>query len=143
MLVTFLEDLKESLFNHSNYSHPSLEIVAYLFLSLKGRQSFILWSVLCSFHWLYHCCHSLSLIAICCHSLPLVLLLVVTLYHLLHHSLSLVVIRCHSLYHSLSLVVIRCHSLSLDVPLVCLFINDIIFVEQRLKFSHFEGSVIP
>ena len=37
--------------------------------------------------------------------------------------------RCHSLYHSYSLleslVVIRCHSLSLDVPLVCLFINDI------------------
>ena len=37
--------------------------------------------------------------------------------------------RCHSSYHSyslvVSLVVIRCHSLSLDVPLVCLFINDI------------------
>ena len=129
MLVTFLEDLKESLFNHPNYSHPFLEVVAYLFLSLKGRQSSILLSVLYRFHWLYHCCHSLSLIAICCHSLSLVLLLVVTLYHLLHHSLSLVVIRCHSL--------------SLDVPLVSLFINDIIFVEQRLKFSHFEGSVIP
>ena len=36
------------------------------------------------------------------------------------HSLSLVVTLCHSL----SLVVIRCHSLSLDVPFVCLFIND-------------------
>ena len=49
------------------------------------------------------------------------------------HSLSFVVTRCHSLYHSLSLVVIRCHSfttrchsLSLDVPLVCLFLNDLI-----------------
>ena len=41
------------------------------------------------------------------------------------HSLSLVVIRCHLLYHSMSLVVIRCHLLSLDVPLVCLFINDL------------------
>ena len=139
----------------------------YLFFSLKARQSSILWSVLCRFHTLYHCCHLLSLIAICCHSLSLVVLLTATLCHLLfhstrchslsfvitcchslslvvtrchslslvvplvvirchslYHSLSLVVIRCHSLYHSLSLVVIRCHSLSLDVPLVCLFIND-------------------
>ena len=108
MLITFLEDLKESLFNHSNCSHPSLEVVVYLFLSLKGRQSFILWSVLCRFHWLYHCCHSLSLIAICCHSLSFVVLFVITLYHLLHQSLSFVVILCHPLYHSSSL----------DVPLV-------------------------
>ena len=107
----------------------------YLFLSLKWWQSFILWSVLCRFHSLYHCSHSLSLFAICRRSLPLI----VTLCHLLYHSLSLVVIHCdllsfvvtrytncsHSLYHSLPLVVIRCHSLSLDVPLVCLFINDL------------------
>ena len=61
-----------------------------------------------------------------CHSLPLVVTL--------RHSLSLAVICCatrsHSLYNSLSLVAIRCqslyHSLSLDVPLVCLFINDLI-----------------
>ena len=146
---------KDYLFNHSNCSHPSLEVVLYLFLSLKGRQSSILWSVLCRFHWLYHCCHSLSLIAICCHSLLLVLL-VLTLYHLLHHSLSLVVIRCCSSYHSLSfvvtrfttrchslslvvpLVVIRCHSLSLDVPLVCLFINDPGKIQINLyKFTNY------
>ena len=106
----------------------------YLFLWLKGRQWSILRSVLYRFHWLYHCCHSLPLIAICCHSLSLVVLLVVTLCHLLHpslsflvtrcHSLSLVVFRCHSLYHSMSLGVSRCHSLSLYVPLICLFIND-------------------
>ena len=94
----------------------------HLFLSLKGWQSFILWSVLCRFHSLYHCCHSLSLIAIYCHLLSLVVSLAVTLCHSLHHSLSFVVIRCHSLYHSLSLVVIRCpslyHSLSLVVPIV-------------------------
>ena len=118
MLITFLEDLKESLFNHSNCSHPSLEVVVYLFLSLKGWQSSILWSELCRFHSLYHYCHSLSLIAICSHSLSLVLSLVVTLCHSLYHSLSLVVIRCHSLsfvvtrcntrFHSLSLVVTRC-----------------------------------
>ena len=116
----------------------------YLFLSLKGWQSSILWSVLCRFHSLSHCCHSLSLIAIYCHSLSLVVSLVVILCHSLYHSLSLIVIRCHSLsfvvtrchslslviirchslYHSLSLVVICCHSLSLDVPLLCLFIND-------------------
>ena len=90
----------------------------YLFFPLKGRKPSILCSVMRCFHWLYHCCHSLSLIAICCHSLSLVALLGVTRCHWL----SLVVIRCHSLYHSLSLVVpldvTRCHSLSLVVPIV-------------------------
>ena len=123
----------------------------YLLLSLKGWQSSILWSVLCRFHSLYHCCHSLSLIAICCHVLSFVVSLAVTLCHSLYHSLSLVVIRCHSLYHSLSfvvtrcttrchslyhslsLVVIRCPSLSLDVPLVCLFINNQIFRSGHLQ----------
>ena len=130
------------LFNHSNCSNPSLEVVVYLFWSMKARQSSILWSVLCRFHSLYHCCHLLSLTAFCCHLLSLVVLLAVTLCacfhvlsfvvircHSLYHPLSLVVIRCHLLYYSLSLVVIYCHSLSLDVPLVCLFIND------RLKIS--------
>ena len=50
----------------------------------------------------------LSLIAICFHSLSLVLLLLVTLCHLLHHSLSLVVIRCHSFSFIVALVVTRC-----------------------------------
>ena len=36
------------------------------------------------------------------------------------HSLSLIFICCHSL----SFLVTHCHSLSLDVPLVCLYIND-------------------
>ena len=54
--------------------------------------------------------HSLSLIVTHCHSLSL------AVTHCTTH--------CHSLYHLLSFVVIRCHSLSLDVPLVCLFIND-------------------
>ena len=96
--------MKVCLFNHSNCNHPSLEVVVYLFLSSKRRQSSILWSVLCLFHSLYHCCHSLSLIAIFCHSL--------------YHSLSLFVIRCTIHCHSLSFVVTRCHSLSLVVPLV-------------------------
>ena len=81
-------------------------------------------------------CHLLSLVATrCttrCHSLSLVVPLAVTRYTTFCHSLSLAVTscttRCHSLYHSLSFVVsrctTRCHSLSLDVPLVCLFIND-------------------
>ena len=85
---------------------PSLKVVVYLFLSLKAQQSSILWSVLYHFHLLYHCCHSLSLIAICCHSLYHSSLVVICC-HLLYH--------CHSLYHSLSLVNIRCHSLSLVV----------------------------
>ena len=52
-------------------------------------------------------------------------LLVVPLFVTRCHSLSFAVIRCHSLYHSSSFVVILCHWLSLDVPLVCLFINDV------------------
>ena len=69
------------------------------------------------------------------------------------HSLSLVATRCYSLYHSLSLavplVVIRCHLLpfvvipcttsrrllSLDVPLVCLFINDPRIVVKFLEIT--------
>ena len=90
----------------------------YLFLSLKWRQSSILWSVLYRFHWLYYCCYSLSLIAICCHALSLVALLVVTLCHLLHHSLLFVVTRCHSLSLVVPLFLTRYHSLSLVVPLV-------------------------
>ena len=92
------------------------------------------------FHLLYH---SLLFIAVRCHSLSLVVTRCTTLCHSLYYSLSLVVIccttcchtlslvfiHCHSLYHSLSLAVtrytIRCHSLSLDVPVSCLFINDL------------------
>ena len=60
------------------------------------------------------------LFAIYCDSLSLV----VIHSHLLYHSLSLVVSRCHSLCRSLLFIVIGCHSLPLDVPLVCLFMND-------------------
>ena len=57
----------------------------------------------------------------------------ITMFYLLSFAVvvSLAVIRCHSLLfvvtgcHSLSLVVTRCHSLSLDVPVACLFINDL------------------
>ena len=55
--------------------------------------------------------HSLSLVVTCCHSLC--------------HRLSFVVTRYHSLYHSMSFVR---HELSLDVPLICLFINDRFFI---------------
>ena len=122
-LLTWKTLRKVSLFNHSNCSHPSLEVVVYLFLSLKVWQSSILCSVLCRFHSLYHCYHSFLLIAICCHSLSLVVSLAVTLCHSLYHSLSFVVFRCHLLSLFVPLFVTRCHSLLLDVPLVCLFIN--------------------
>ena len=102
---------KVYLFNHSSCSHPSLEVVVHLFLSLKWWQSSILWSVLCGFHSLYHCCRSLPLIAIRCHSL----LLVVTLYHLLYHSLSFVFTRFHSLSFAVTRCTTRCHLLSLVV----------------------------
>ena len=103
----------------------------YLFLSVKARQSSIIWNVLCRFHLLYHCCHSLSLIAICCHSLSLVVLLTVTLCYLLYHSLSLVVIPCHLLYYSLSLVVIRCHSSSFVVTRCTTRCHSLSFVVTR------------
>ena len=61
-----------------------------------------------------------------CHSLPFV----VTRCHSLGHSLSLFVIRCSTCCHSLSFVLTRCsnrcHSLSRDVPLVCLFLKDLL-----------------
>ena len=89
------------LFNHSNISHPSLEVV-YLFLLKKELQSSILWSILCRFYSLYH-----------------FLSLAVTHCHLLSLDVPLAVIRCNARCHSLSLVVplvvTRCHSLSLVV----------------------------
>ena len=86
------------------------------------------------FIWFITRCHLLSLIVNFyylllfvvprCHSLYFV----VTCYTTRCHSLSLLVIcfttGCHSLYQSLSFVATRCHSLSLDVPLICLFINN-------------------
>ena len=72
--------------------------------------------------------HSLSFLVTCCITCC--------------HSFSFVVTRCSSLSivliccPSLSLVAIRytagCHSLSLDIPLVCLFINDPFFLDMKL-----------
>ena len=113
---------------------------------------------MCLFYSLYHFlslavnhCHLLSLIAICCHLLYQLLWLPFIV--ICCHSLSFIVARCttpcHSLLlvvplvvtrsttccHSLSFVVIRCHSLSLDVPLVCLFMNDVSTTHPA--FAHF------
>ena len=92
------------LFSHSNCSHPSLDAVVYLFLSLKWWNSSILWSILSRYHSLYYCSQSLPLIAIRCHPFSLIVICCYSLYHLL----SLSAIRCHLLYHLLSLVVTRC-----------------------------------
>ena len=132
--ATLLEDVKDSLFNHSNISHPSLKQCVY-FRYIKNcnhslfeiNVSFLLVVPLLSLAVNY--CHLLSLVVICCHLLYHLLSLAVIHCHLLslvvpvvaicYHLLSLVVIRCHSLYHSLSFVVTRCttrcHSLSLVV----------------------------
>ena len=59
-------------------------------------------------------CHSLSLVLICCHSLSLVLIRCRLLSSVIPLVVPFVAIHCHSLYPSLSL----------DVPPVCLFIND-------------------
>ena len=96
-------------------------------------------------HLLYHSlsflitrCQSLLFLVTRCHSLYHSLSLVVPFVVIRCHSLSFVLTCCYSLYHSLSFVVTRCHSLSfvvtrchslyhslsLDIPLVCLFIND-------------------
>ena len=112
--------------------------MVYLSLSLKARQSSILWSLLCHFHSLCHCCHSLSLIAICCHSLYYSLSLFDTCCTTRCHLLSFVVTHCHSLslvVPLVALVVIHCHSLSLDVPLACLFINDQSYVLKNEKWN--------
>ena len=93
--------------------------------------------------------HSLSFVVNRCHSLyhtlPLVVPHVVTCWH----SLLFIVTRCHSLsvllllvlYLMLTLpsfkplVVTSCYSLSLDVPLVCLFINDPKILKKVFKNS--------
>ena len=64
--------------------------------------------------------HSLSFLVTRCHYLSFV----VTRCHSLSLVVPLVVIRCHSLSFVATRFITRCHSLSLDVPLVCLFIND-------------------
>ena len=111
---------KVYLFNHPNCNHPSLKVVMCFCNSKDGNNS-ILWRVLYCFQWLYHCCHSLSLIFLCCRMLSLVVSLVVTLYHLLYHLLSFVVTCCHTLSLDVQLVAthctIRCHSLSFDFTL--------------------------
>ena len=111
------------LFNHSNISHPSLEVV-YLFLLQKVLQSSILWSILCRFYSY----HFLSLAIIHC------------------HLLSLVFTRCHSLYHSLSFVITRCHSLSPVVPLVvtrCYLLSLVVTrCTSRLSFYKRSGKTI-
>ena len=105
-----MENLKKVyLFNHSNSSHPSVEVVVYMFLSLKGRQSSIIWSVLFSFFVpllplaVTHC-HLFSLVV----TLSFVVPFVVIRFHSLYHSLSFVVIRCTTRCHSFSFLVTRC-----------------------------------
>ena len=114
--ATFLEDVKGSLFNHSNISHPSLEVVSLF--SLKKELQSSIFEVNVSFLLVVPLfvtrCQSLSFVvtrcATCCHSLSFIVICC--------HSLSFVVTRCHSLYHSFSfvvpLVVIRCHSFYLS-----------------------------
>ena len=136
---------KVYLFNHSNCSDPSLEVVVYLFFviermaifhSLKYTVLFSLVVPLLSLAVTH--CHLLSLVVTHCitrcdllyHSLSLVvtrhlLSLVVISCHSLYHSLLLVVTRCTTRCHSLSLIVTRCHSLSVVVPLVVAFCHSL------------------
>ena len=110
--ATFLEDLSCAfdffrafyLFNYSNCSHPSLEVV---------------YQVLC-FMAVIHICHLLSFVVTCC----------TTLYHSLCHSLSFAVTSCHSLSLIVPLTVIRCDLLYHSLPFVgtrCHFFFLILF----------------
>ena len=77
--ATLFEDVKVSLFNHANISHPSLEVMCVFCVFFTRCTTF---------------CHSLSFIVVVipCHSL--------------NHPLPFVVtrcLRCHLLYYSLSL----------------------------------------
>ena len=108
---------KVYLFNHSNSSHPSIEVHASLFVIEK--MMVIIHSLKCTVPFSFAVrllslavthCHSLSLFVTRCHSLSVVVALVVTRCHSLSlfvplvvtccHSLSINVIRCHSMYHS-------------------------------------------
>ena len=90
-------------------------------------------------------CHSLSLVVPLvaircttrCHSLSHVVPLVVTRCH----SLSLVVIRCHSLSFVVTRCTTRCHSLSLDVPLACLFRNDLFLNYGELPDKKYQRTI--
>ena len=94
--ANFLEDLSYAfdflravyLFNHSNCSHPSLEVV-YLFLCFIAAIHNLKCTVSFSFCCIT-CCHSFSFVAICCHFFSLVAIRC--------HSLSFAVSRCHSMY---------------------------------------------
>ena len=80
---------------------------------------------MCS-HLLYH---SLSFAVTHWNVLLLLVIRFTARYHLLYHALSfivpLVAISCHSLSFAVTRWTSRCHLLSLDVPLVCIFRNDL------------------
>ena len=72
-------------------------------------------------------CHSMSSVVTCCHSRCHLLSVVGTCCSTHCHSLSFVVTRCTTRCHSLY------HSLSLDVPLLCLFINNLAFLLSNIS----------
>ena len=113
---------KVYLFNHSNSSHPSIEVHTSLFVIEK--MMVIIHSLKCTVPFSF-AVRLLSLAVTHCHSL--------SLFVTRCHSLSFVVTLCTTCCHLLSFVVNHCHSLSLDVPLVCLFINDLEFVSMTNK----------
>ena len=77
-------------------------------------------------HLLYH---SLSFAITHCHFLLHLVTRFTTRCHSFCYSLSFIVLLVVISFHSFSFVVTRwtacCHLLSLDIPLVCLFINDL------------------
>ena len=71
------------------------------------------------------------------HSLALVVIRCTTRFHSLSLVVPLVVIHCNTLSFVATLCTIRCHSLSHDVPLICLFINDLCQLVNILQKTEF------
>ena len=125
---------RDYLTNLINRYSCTIQLINYIFTNLICRRY--------SFYFVVTRCHLflfvVPLVVNRCHLLPLVVTCFYSLDHSLYHSLSfvvtrchlllLVIIRCHSLYNLLPLIVIRCnshcHLLSLDVPIICLFLNN-------------------
>ena len=93
------------LFNHSNCSHQSLEVVTEKMAIIHSSICIVPFSLVLPFAVTR--CHLLSFVVTRCHSLSFADIRCTTHCHF-SHSLSFVVTRCTTCCHSLLLVVTRC-----------------------------------
>ena len=102
------------LFNHSNCSHQSLEVVTERMAIIHYLMCIVPFSLVLPLAVTR--CHLLSFVVTRCHSLSLATFVVPLIV--------LFVTRCYLLSLFVPLAVTQCYSLSLDVSLACLFIKD-------------------